>query len=46
MDDDDDLTSVATTPPMKPVVTDRSDFELQSFPGAQTLICIFFFFLI
>lgn len=24
MDDDGDLTSVATTPPMKPVITDRS----------------------
>lgn len=25
MDDDGDLTSVATTPPMKPVITDRSE---------------------
>ncbi|XP_061899144.1 otoferlin-like isoform X2 [Entelurus aequoreus] len=31
MDDDGDLTSVATTPPMKPVVTDRNYFHLPYF---------------
>ncbi|XP_076013626.1 otoferlin-like [Genypterus blacodes] len=31
MDDDGDLTSVATTPPMKPVITDRNYFHLPYF---------------
>ncbi|XP_053191078.1 otoferlin-like [Scomber japonicus] len=31
MDDDSDLTSVATTPPMKPVITDRNYFHLPYF---------------
>ncbi|XP_028250804.1 otoferlin [Parambassis ranga] len=31
MDDDGDLTSVATTPPMKPVITDRYYFHLPYF---------------
>ncbi|XP_042356383.1 otoferlin-like [Plectropomus leopardus] len=31
LDDDGDLTSVATTPPMKPVITDRNYFHLPYF---------------
>lgn len=47
MDDDGDLTSVATTPPMKPVITDRSELKydcygtIRFFPHKHGLLLLF-----
>lgn len=38
MDDDGDLSSVATTPPMKPVITDRSYIHYQSVFSAEFVL--------
>lgn len=37
MDEDGDITSVATTPPMKPVITDRSEQQTPTHPHSNLM---------
>lgn len=40
MDEDGDVTSVATTPPMKPVITDRLEQQSQTFNNILLGLCV------
>lgn len=40
MDEDGDVTSVATTPPMKPVITDRLEQQNQTFNNILLVLCV------
>lgn len=41
MDEDGDITSVATTPPMKPVITDRLEQQTPRKPNIQQHLIVF-----